>query len=82
VDVRAQAFIPLLGADRTLSGDPGRVVQISSNSGKIGFPLMGGYSASKHGLEGFSESLRRELMLYGIDVIIVGGHRVDIIDAA
>jgi short-subunit dehydrogenase len=33
---------------------------------------MGPYAASKHGLEGFSESLRRELMLYGIDVIIIG----------
>ena len=33
---------------------------------------MGTYVASKHALEGFSESLRRELMLYGIDVIVIG----------
>jgi NAD(P)-dependent dehydrogenase (short-subunit alcohol dehydrogenase family) len=67
-----KAFVPLLGADRTLRGEPGRIVNISSVGGKHGGPFLGAYAASKHGLEGFSESLRRELMLYGIDVIIVG----------
>lgn len=67
-----QAFLPLLGTDRTLNGTPGRIINISSVGGKIGSPFLGAYSASKHGLEGMSESLRRELMLYGIDVIIVG----------
>jgi NAD(P)-dependent dehydrogenase (short-subunit alcohol dehydrogenase family) len=67
-----KAFVPLLGADRSLRGKPGRIINISSVGGKNGGPFIGAYSASKHGLEGFSESLRRELMLYGIDVIIVG----------
>jgi NAD(P)-dependent dehydrogenase (short-subunit alcohol dehydrogenase family) len=67
-----QAFAPLLGADRGLRGKPGRIVNISSVGGRMGGPFLGAYVASKHGLEGFSESLRRELMLYGIDVIIVG----------
>jgi len=66
-----KAFLPLLGADRSLRGRPGRIINISSTSGKFGFPFVGAYVASKHGLEGFSESLRRELLLYGIDVIIV-----------
>jgi NAD(P)-dependent dehydrogenase (short-subunit alcohol dehydrogenase family) len=66
-----KAFLPLLGTDRSRQGRPGRIVNISSTSGKFGFPFVGAYVASKHGLEGFSESLRRELMLYGIDVIIV-----------
>lgn len=66
-----KAFVPLLGADRALGGKPGRIVNISSTGGKQGGPFVGAYSTSKHGLEGFSESLRRELMLYGIDVIIV-----------
>ncbi len=66
-----KAFLPLLGADHSLRGKPGRIVNISSTGGKNGGPFLGAYSASKHGLEGFSESLRRELMLYGIDVIIV-----------
>jgi NAD(P)-dependent dehydrogenase (short-subunit alcohol dehydrogenase family) len=67
-----KAFGPLLGADRARSGAPGRIVQISSVAGKLGFPFLGVYAASKFGLEGMSESLRRELMLFGIDVILVG----------
>ncbi|HKI54903.1 MAG TPA: SDR family NAD(P)-dependent oxidoreductase, partial [Anaerolineales bacterium] len=65
-----QAFAPLLGADRSLKGAPGRIVNISSGSGKNGSPFVGAYVTSKHALEGLSESLRREMMLYGIDVII------------
>ena len=67
-----KAFVPLLGSDRSLRGEPGRIINISSVGGKRGGPFLGAYVASKHGLEGFSETLRRELMLYGIDVIIVG----------
>ena len=67
-----KAFVPLLGSDRSLGGKPGRIINISSVGGKFGGPFLGAYAASKHGLEGFSESLRRELMLYEIDVIIVG----------
>lgn len=67
-----KAFVPLLGADRSLRGKPGRIINISSVGGKNANPFLGAYAASKHGLEGFSESLRRELMVYGIDVIIIG----------
>ena len=67
-----QAFAPVLGADRTLQCKPGRIVNITSLGGRIGSPFLSGYCAAKHGLEGLSESLRRELMLYGIDVIIIG----------
>ncbi|MDX2203429.1 MAG: SDR family NAD(P)-dependent oxidoreductase [Hyphomicrobiaceae bacterium] len=70
--IATQAFGPLLGADRSLKGPPGRIVMISSLAGRNGNPFMSAYSASKHALEGLAESLRRELMLYGIDVIIVG----------
>jgi NAD(P)-dependent dehydrogenase (short-subunit alcohol dehydrogenase family) len=67
-----QAFAPLLGTDRGREGTPGRIVNISSVAGKVGMPFLGAYVASKHALEGMSESLRRELMLYGIDVIVIG----------
>jgi NAD(P)-dependent dehydrogenase (short-subunit alcohol dehydrogenase family) len=66
-----QAFAPLLGADRTLDGPPGRIVNISSIGGKNGSPFMAPYNASKFALEGLSESLRRELMLFGIEVIVI-----------
>lgn len=66
-----KSFLPLLGTNHSLDGKPGRIINISSTGGKFGGPFVGAYAASKHGLEGFSESLRRELMLYGIDVIIV-----------
>jgi NAD(P)-dependent dehydrogenase (short-subunit alcohol dehydrogenase family) len=69
--IATQAFGPLLGSDPSLKGPKGRVVMISSVAGKNGNPLTPAYSASKHALEGLSESLRRELMLFGIDVIIV-----------
>lgn len=68
----SQYFAPLLGTDRSLQGKPGRIVNITSLGGKIGSPFLGGYCSAKHGLEGLSESLRRELMIYGIDVVIVG----------
>ena len=67
-----QAFGPLLGADASLKGKPGRIVMISSLAGKNGNPLLSPYSASKHAVEGLSESLRREFMLFGIDVIVIG----------
>ena len=69
--IATQAFGPLLGSDPSLKGPKGRVVMISSVAGKSGNPLSSAYSASKHALEGLSESLRRELMLFGIDVIII-----------
>jgi len=69
--IATQAFGPLLGSDPSLKGPKGRIVMISSVAGKNGNPLTSAYSASKHALEGLSESLRRELMLFGIDVVIV-----------
>src|SRR5215472_9424726 len=69
--IATQAFGPLLGTDAALKGPKGRIVMISSVAGKNGNPLTPAYAASKHAIEGLSESLRRELMLFGIDVIII-----------
>jgi hypothetical protein len=67
-----QAFLPMLGADHSRAGAPGRVVNISSVAGKFASPYMSPYAMSKHALEAMSESLRRELIRHGIDVVIVG----------
>ncbi|AFT71058.1 Short-chain dehydrogenase/reductase SDR [Alloalcanivorax dieselolei B5] len=67
-----RAFAPLLGASSSHSDAKGRIVNLSSVGGTFGPPFLGAYSAAKHGVEGLSESLRRELMLVGIDVIVIG----------
>jgi NAD(P)-dependent dehydrogenase (short-subunit alcohol dehydrogenase family) len=67
-----QSFLPLLGATQPKVSKPGRILMISSTSGKIGFPFVGPYAGSKHALEGLSKSLRAELLIYGIDVVVIG----------
>lgn len=66
-----QQFLPLLGTRKNAPHPRGRIVNISSVSGKIAYPFMGAYAASKHALEALSDALRRELMLYDIDVILI-----------
>jgi NAD(P)-dependent dehydrogenase (short-subunit alcohol dehydrogenase family) len=60
-----QAFIPMLRTAR------GRVVNIGSIGGRVALPLLGPYAASKHAMEGITDSLRRELRPWGIQVSIV-----------
>lgn len=49
----------------------GKIINISSVSGRLGFPGYGPYAASKFALEGFSESLRFEMLPYGVHVSLV-----------
>jgi NAD(P)-dependent dehydrogenase (short-subunit alcohol dehydrogenase family) len=60
-----QAFLPALRRAR------GRIVNVSSIGGRVALPLVGAYNASKFGLEGLSDALRRELRPFGVDVILV-----------
>lgn len=49
----------------------GRIINMSSISGRMGFPGLSAYVSSKHALEGYSESLRLELKPFGIDVSLI-----------
>jgi NAD(P)-dependent dehydrogenase (short-subunit alcohol dehydrogenase family) len=60
-----QAFLPALRRAR------GRIVNVSSIGGRVGLPLVSAYNASKFGLEGMSDSLRREVRDHGVDVILI-----------
>lgn len=66
-----RALLPPLRAAR------GRIINLSSVFGFSGFPLTGGYCASKYAVEGLSEALRLELAPLGVQVSLVepGGHR-------
>ena len=60
-----QAFLPKLRAAR------GRILNVTSVGGRVATPYMGAYHASKFALEAITDSLRRELMPQGVDVIAI-----------
>lgn len=70
-----RAFLPQL---RRQGG--GHIVMVSSISGRMGFPGVGSYSASKFALEGWAETLRLEMKPLGIHVVLVepGSFETDI----
>jgi len=67
-----KAVLPLLGTQKNHPSAPGRILNIGSIAGKLCAPYMAPYVGTKHALEGISHCLRRELLPYGIDVIIIG----------
>lgn len=54
----------------------GRIVNVGSTFGSIGFACFASYSASKFALRGFSEALRREIAGSGVDVTYVAPRAV------
>lgn len=65
------AFLPLLGARANSGHPPGKIINISSVAAKSGMPYMTPYGSSKAAVDAYSEGLRRELMLFGIDVVVL-----------
>ncbi len=66
-----QAVLPLLRETQ------GRIVNISSISGRVAFPLSGAYAASKFALEAMSDALRRELAPFHVTVSLIEPGNVD-----
>lgn len=61
-----KAFFPLIEVAK------GRIVNISSETGRQSAPpFIGPYAMSKHAIEAYSTSLRRELALLGVKVITI-----------
>ena len=61
-----QAVLPHMRAQRR-----GRIVNVSSVLGFLPAPYMGLYSASKHAVEGLSETLDHEVRQFGVRVTLV-----------
>src|SRR5207245_1399615 len=59
-----QAVLPAMRAQRS-----GRIINISSVLGFLPAPFMSTYAATKHAVEGYSESLDHEVRDFGIRVI-------------
>lgn len=62
----SKAVLPLMLKNRT-----GKIVIISSIAGKFGFYLRSSYSAAKHALHGYFESLRLEVEKKGVSILMV-----------
>ncbi|WP_293359626.1 SDR family NAD(P)-dependent oxidoreductase [Mycolicibacterium sp.] len=62
----------------------GRIINVSSLGGRRGLPMNSAYAASKFELEGFSESLRLELIQHKIyvSVIVPGAVATDTLDTS
>lgn len=61
-----KAVLPIMRQQRN-----GKILNISSISGQIAFPAMGPYVASKFALEGFTETLRLEMLPYCVHVVLI-----------
>ncbi|HWF56595.1 MAG TPA: SDR family NAD(P)-dependent oxidoreductase [Solirubrobacteraceae bacterium] len=76
VNVVAQAAVTQAVLGR-LRASRGRIVFVSSLSGRISTPMTGAYNASKFALEGMADALRMELAPWGIKVVLVEPAQTD-----
>ena len=82
-DMRAQFEVNLFGVHQITRAlfpfilqAKGRIVMMSSDSGFFATPFVGPYCSSKFALEGYSDSLRREITPYGVKVILIEPGRI------
>ncbi|MGL1888765.1 MAG: SDR family NAD(P)-dependent oxidoreductase [Reichenbachiella sp.] len=64
------AFLPLLGGEGNSRLNSGKIINLSSVASTSGMPFMTPYGSSKAAVDAYSDGLRRELMVYGIDVVV------------
>ncbi len=62
----SNAAVPLMRQQRS-----GTIINIGSVAGRIGMPTTSVYSATKFGLDGFTQSLHSEVAAHGIDVVLL-----------
>ncbi|CAN5720237.1 oxidoreductase [soil metagenome] len=58
-------------APQMIARGAGRIINVSSVSGRIPAPILGAYHASKYALEALSDALRMELAPFGVQVVVV-----------
>ena len=82
-NLREQMEVNFLGIHRItkavfpyILASKGRIVMMSSNAGSFAAPFFGPYSSSKYALEAYSDSLRRELLLHDVKVVIIKPGRI------
>jgi short-subunit dehydrogenase len=69
-----KAVLPILRKQRS-----GHILNVASIGGLVGFPAVGFYNATKFAVDGFSESLAKEVAPLGIKVTVIApsGFRTD-----
>lgn len=74
-------FGPIVLTKAVLPGmmkrNAGQIINMSSPAGKFGFPLRSSYSASKHAMHGYFDTLRAELVGKNVKVLLACPGRVD-----
>ncbi|MEH7274821.1 oxidoreductase [Neobacillus vireti] len=70
-----KAFLPIMRKQKQ-----GCIINLSSISGKVAFPGLSPYIASKYAIEGWSESLRLEMQPFGVKVVLIepGSYKTNI----
>lgn len=72
MDINFLANVAIFQASvAALRQSKGRLLFISSMSGKVALPFIGAYTASKHALEGWADVIRQEVAADGVEVVLV-----------
>ncbi|AEF42639.1 SDR family oxidoreductase [Hoyosella subflava] len=71
VNLLAPARLMRLALPAMRARGEGRIVNVSSMSGRVALPFLGWYAASKYGLEAISDAARREVAGFGVKVILI-----------